>query len=215
MPAELPARLAAFARLAAVASATSAAAAKSLAAAAALWTIGLRLGFVDGQCPSTEFGSVERGNGLVRRRGIGHLHESETARAARLPVGDQGDFFYGAVRLEHIAQFGLGRAVGQIADIQILHCISSLSKSSKVGAAFFDGRPSKSRGGAGLSCIARERAVQAARTAEILRDASRMPQRWLRSFRLTESAALMSAAIEWSFDLCRSNGSSSVGESAR
>src|SRR5437879_865051 len=131
--ADLPARLAAFARLAAIASASSAASASAKSLAAALWTIGLWLGFVDSQRPSTQFSSVERGNGLVRRRGIGHLHESETARAARLPAGNECDFFYRAVRLEHIAQFGLGRAVGQIADIQILHCISSLSTSSQAG----------------------------------------------------------------------------------
>src|ERR1700758_5504185 len=174
--AELPARLTALARVAAVPPPPS----PPPPPTKSWWpfrAICFRLSFVDGQCAPAEFSSVQRCNGLIRCSSIGHLHESETARAARLPVRDQGDFFYGAVGLENVAELRFRGAVGQIADIKILHCISSLNKSSKVGAVFLGGRPSKSRGGAGLSCIARERAVQAARTAEILRDASRIPQR--------------------------------------
>src|SRR3954469_20679677 len=109
---------AATAAAAAVASASSATtASKALATTTAFGTIGLRLGFVDRQRPSSKVRPIKRGNGGIRLGGIGHFHEPETARAARFAVGDQRDFLYRSVRLENIAQFGLGCAVGQIADV--------------------------------------------------------------------------------------------------
>src|SRR6478672_11113645 len=94
--------------------------------AAALGTIRLRLGLIDGQGSSTKIGSVQCGNCFIGCTGIGHFHEPETPRAPGFAVRYKGDFFHGAVRFEDVTQFGFGGAVGQIANIQVLHCISSL-----------------------------------------------------------------------------------------
>src|SRR5215468_3198266 len=104
--------------------------------------------------------------------------EPEPTRAARIPIGHECDLFHRAMCLEDISQLRFGCAVGQIPNAKVLHRNSSLSKSSRlVGVAVgFDGRPSESRGGAGAR-IAWVRAMDAERTAEIRREASRIPQR--------------------------------------
>ena len=80
---------------------------------------------------------------------------------------------------KQISQLGFGCAVGQIPNIKVLHRNSSFVKSSKlVGVAVgFAARPSESRGGGGMARIALLRAMDAERTAEIRREASRMPHR--------------------------------------
>src|SRR6266545_3426588 len=129
----LPARFARLARVATVVVATAAAPATTTEAlSTALWPIGLWLGLVDGQGSSAQVGSVQNRDRLIGLTGIRHFHKAETARTTRLPVGHQSDFLHGPVRLENVAQFGFGCAMGQISNVQVLHCSSSLNKSSKV-----------------------------------------------------------------------------------
>jgi hypothetical protein len=163
----------------------------------ASWAVRLRLRLVNLQRAAAQFRSIQSRDCFVSLGGIGHFHETEASGSARLPVGHNADFFHRTVRLENRSQFRLGCAVGQITYVKILHCSSSLSKSSKVldsAATRFDSRDSKSRGGAGLSCVALVRAWDIERTAEIRRDASRIPQRCDTSPRRSAaSAALMSS----------------------
>jgi hypothetical protein len=136
----LPAR---FARLAcmtlvvvATATATTAAASTTASSAktlaAAFRAIGFWFGLIDSQGPATEVGPVQCGNGIRSLSGIRHFDESEAARAPGLTVGDQCDLLHRAMRFEHVAEFGFGRAVRQVANVQIFHCNSSLNKPFKV-----------------------------------------------------------------------------------
>src|ERR1700751_763815 len=155
---------------------TPASAAKTVAASP--WTICLRFGLIDGQRSSAHVGPVERRDGLVGFTGIAHFDKPETTGAARLPVGHETYFFHRALCLKQAAQVGFGCAVGQVSNVQVLHRNSSFSKSSRLVAlgVCFDGRPSESRGRSGKARIAWVRASDLERTAEIRRDASRMPQ---------------------------------------
>jgi hypothetical protein len=156
---------------------TTASTAKTLATTPRM--LGLGFGLVDGQGPASQIGSIQGRYRFVGFTGIGHLDEPETTGSSRIPIGDQCDLFDRAMCLEKVAQFGFRRAVRQISNVKVFHCNSSLSKSSRlVGVADRpDGRPSESRGGAGRERIAWVRATEAERTAEIRREASRMPQR--------------------------------------
>src|SRR6266850_8151518 len=130
---KLPARFARLARVAAVVVATAAApttATKALSTTP--WPIGLWFGLVDGQGSSAQIGSIQGCDRLVGLTGVRHFHKAETARTTRLPVGHKSDFLHGAVRLENVAQFGFCCAVGQITNVQVLHCSSFLNKSSRV-----------------------------------------------------------------------------------
>jgi hypothetical protein len=115
---KLPARLAWLTGLAAIviASATSAATvptkALSAATAAGTWPVGLGLGFVDGQGASTEFSSVQSGDGFLGFAGVGHFHKAEATGAASFAVGHDTDFFHFSVSLENGAQLCLGCIVG-------------------------------------------------------------------------------------------------------
>jgi hypothetical protein len=131
---KLPARFARLTRVATVVVApTAAPTAKALAATS--WPIGLWPGLVDGQSAATEFSPVQGCRCLIGFTGIRHFYKGEAARAAGFPVRHQADFFHCAVRLENGSQLGFGRAVGQITNVKVLHCISSLSKSSRVTSA--------------------------------------------------------------------------------
>jgi hypothetical protein len=118
---KLPARFAWLAWVATIvvapASATTAAKALAATATAAAWAVGLWLGLIDGQGASTQIGSVQRGDRLIGFAGVGHFYEREASRAAGIPVGNEGDFFDCAVRLENVSQFGFGCTVGQIANV--------------------------------------------------------------------------------------------------
>src|SRR2546430_15871886 len=98
---KLPARFARLACMTAIVIAPATAAAKALAAA--FWPVSLGLGFVDGQRSSAQIGSVQGRDGLIGLAGIRHLHKTETAGAACLPVRYEGDFFHSAVRLKSIS----------------------------------------------------------------------------------------------------------------
>jgi hypothetical protein len=157
---KLPARFAFLTRatviIASPAAATSAKSGTTTAASAS-GPVRLRFRLVDRQRAAAQITPVQGRNGGVRFRRTAHFHESETARAPGLPIGHESDFFNCAVAFENLTEFSLGGAVGKITDVKVLHCISSLSKSSKVieGVLRFDGRPSGSRGSAGVhSCTA-------------------------------------------------------------
>jgi hypothetical protein len=140
--------------------AATTASAKSGATTAASTSRPIRLRFrlVDGQGTAAQIASVQGRNGGIRFRRTAHFHEPETARAPGLPIGHEGDFFNCAVAFENLTEFSLGGAVGKVTDVKVLHCISSLSKSSKVieGVLRFDVRPSGSRvsGRARSACAA-------------------------------------------------------------
>jgi hypothetical protein len=111
-----------------VASTSASAATTKALPTAALGAVGLGLSLVDLQRTPAEVSAVQRGNGFVGLAGVGHFNEGEAAGASGLAVGDDTDFFNRSVRFENASQFGLGSAVGEIADVNILHYISSLSK---------------------------------------------------------------------------------------
>jgi hypothetical protein len=117
---------------------TAATTTKSLSAAAAptSWPVRLRLRFVDLQRASAQLRPIQRSYRLVRFRGIRHLHKSETARPAGLPVGHDAHFFHRTMSLEYGPQLGLGCAVGQISYVKVLHYISSFNR-PKLGFAAF------------------------------------------------------------------------------
>src|SRR5260370_19379435 len=60
----------------------------------------LRLADLEG--PASEVRSVQRLGG-ARRIFMRHLHETEAARATSVAIVDQGELFYGSVRLEQCA----------------------------------------------------------------------------------------------------------------
>src|SRR5258708_5086389 len=74
------------------AEASSAASATKAAPTASAGTVRLRLGFIDLQCASTQFGAIQGGNGLLGFACVGHFHKRKAAGAAGFPVGDHADF---------------------------------------------------------------------------------------------------------------------------
>jgi hypothetical protein len=137
----------------------------------------LGLGLVDLQGASAEISSVQRQNGFIGLVGAGHFYKGEAARTTGFTVGHHAYLFDRAVGLEKGAQFGFRGAVGQVSNVEVLHCISSLCIISANVRDGLDRTASGSRGGNGLSRRALERATVTERTAEIRWQASRMPQR--------------------------------------
>src|SRR5205085_6154946 len=138
-----------------------------------------RFGFLHVHRPSTQIAAVQSGNRLVGFCGVDHLDEPETAGPSRITIGHNADSFYRAVFLENGSQFRLGCAVGKVAHVKVLHCISSLYSSTSISdcaAMRLGSVPAESRGGKGLSRNALVRASARDRTAEIRRHASRIPQ---------------------------------------
>src|SRR5579864_4692042 len=151
---------------------------------ATLRPFGLGLCLVHLHGASTQIATVQRDDGFVGFAGVRHLDEREAACAAGLAVGYDAYFLDIAMFLKHGAQFRLRRGVGQVAYIKILHCSSSLGSSASLSAAgslasatmrVFS-LAAASRGGNGRSRKARVRASATERTAEIRRQASRIPQ---------------------------------------
>src|SRR5580692_9171273 len=107
------------------ASAPASTATKSLAAtrSTAPRFVRLRLRFVDLQRAPAEFRSVQCRDSLIRLGCIRHLDEPETSGTPCLTVGHDADFFHRTVSLEHRSQLRLSCAVGQIPNINILHCV--------------------------------------------------------------------------------------------
>jgi hypothetical protein len=82
---------------------TSATTAKASSTTPAAGTVRLRLRLINLQSASLEFGSVQRGDGLLGFAGISHFHERKATRAAGFPIRDHADLFHGSVGLEKAA----------------------------------------------------------------------------------------------------------------
>ena len=74
--------------------------AASAGTATAATTVGLRSGFIDVQCPTAEFFSIQGGDSAVRIGIRIHLDKSKTLRAAGITVGDDVHTVHGSVRRE-------------------------------------------------------------------------------------------------------------------
>src|SRR5262245_9884015 len=175
-------------------------------------------GFVNSQRSPAQVGPVERRDGLVGLTAIGHFHEPEPTGAASIPVSYECDLFHRTVCLEKISQLSFSRVVGQIPNVKVLHRYSFLNKSARlVGVEVrFDGRSSESRGGGGTARIAWVRARAAERTAEIRREASRMPHRFVIKSPLSGGFVSFAPPMTvGSSPFSIGNSSSSLGESAR
>src|SRR5262249_43023549 len=81
------------------------------------------LRFVDLERTPVHVSSIQglHGSGSIR---IGHLHESESSRPARLTIGDQGDLLDGPVLGKNSAYRIFGRRERQIANVQFGHEIT-------------------------------------------------------------------------------------------
>ena len=93
--------------------ATATATMTTTAATAGTLTI-LRL--IDLEGAAVEVRAVQRLH-RTRRIGVRHLDETETARAARVTVGDQGDLLNGSVLREQSPNRFFGRRKGQVSNI--------------------------------------------------------------------------------------------------
>lgn len=114
---------------------TTASAAKALATPAAARRIGLRFSLVDLQRAATQFLAIQCCDCLVGFGWIFHFNKGEAPRAAGFAVRNYADFLDCAVRLKYTAQFRFGCAVGQVANIQVLHwsSLSAAVTAAKVG----------------------------------------------------------------------------------
>src|SRR6266550_2529527 len=81
--------------------------------------------FVDLQRPATQATPGDRCGGLVCLARIGHLHERKTSGPSGFFVGHDIDAFHDSVGFEQGSQFLLSRAEREIANVKILHSISS------------------------------------------------------------------------------------------
>jgi hypothetical protein len=84
-------------------------------------TVGLRTRLIDVQRAASQLRSVQRGNGFLGLRGIGHFDKCEPARTPCVALGDYADLLDGAVRLEQRAQLSFSCTVRDIADKEFLH----------------------------------------------------------------------------------------------
>src|SRR5581483_109548 len=172
----LPARLAGLPRVAAII-VPAAASPKPLPTASG--PVRLGLGFVHFHRSPTKITAVQRRNRFIGFGSVGHFHETEAAGATGVTIRHKTHSFDGAVLLKNTPQFCFCCAVGKVAYVKILHCISSLCNSPAI--SIFPMTPlgslsAESRRGRGLSRNARERASASERTAEIRRHASMIPQ---------------------------------------
>jgi hypothetical protein len=103
-----------------VASATSATKLSSASAAAPAGFF-LRARFVDLHGASAKITAVEGGDSFCCGRCVGHFHECETSRTARIAIGHDADTLDCAVRFEQSAKLWFSGAMRDIADEQILH----------------------------------------------------------------------------------------------
>jgi hypothetical protein len=89
-----------IASTAATAGTSTAAGTAAAAAGSAGTAIGLGAGFIDIQCPAAQLFPVQRRNGLLGFRGIGHFYECKAPGTAGVTVGDQADLIDFAMRFE-------------------------------------------------------------------------------------------------------------------
>jgi hypothetical protein len=106
--------------------ATSAAtAAVTTVSAATSATLHFRPGLVDVEGASAELSAVEGGNRLFSVFRVRHLHKTEPARAAGVPVGHDADSVYLSVCLEHLAQFFFRRVEVEVSNENVLQANAS------------------------------------------------------------------------------------------
>jgi hypothetical protein len=79
------------------------------------------LGFVDLECAPVHVLAVQCLHG-ARGLGIRHLDETESARAAGIAIGDQGDFLDRAVWREQRTHRVFGRGERKISNVEFGHC---------------------------------------------------------------------------------------------
>jgi hypothetical protein len=100
-----------------VAAAATAAAPESTTAAAAAAL--LFAGFVDDQTSAFKRMTVQCADGILGCVSDRHGHEPETARTARLAIGDDAGIGHFAMGAEQLGELGVGRSPGQVADIDL------------------------------------------------------------------------------------------------
>jgi hypothetical protein len=106
---------------AAAATRTSTAAGTASASGSAGAAIGLGTRFVDIQCPTAEFFSVQSRDGFLGFASISHFHKGKSARTSGVTVGDHADLIDFAMRLKQGPQFRFRGAVREVANKKFLH----------------------------------------------------------------------------------------------
>jgi hypothetical protein len=81
--------------------------------------------FVYVQRPAMEIGAIQLGDGGLGCRRVGHFDEGETARLARVPVGDEIHALHAAVSSESRMQIVLGGLITEISDKYVCHGMNS------------------------------------------------------------------------------------------
>src|SRR5690606_31784604 len=130
------AAVAAATAVAAAASTAAAAVATAAATAVATAVPARRAGrrFVHTKRPSPEVASVELAHRRVCGVRLRHLHEREATGTTRLAIGDDAHGCDLAVRLEQLAELGLGGGERDVANVQLLtHSISQCDAAPHAG----------------------------------------------------------------------------------
>jgi hypothetical protein len=105
---------------AALSAAAVTAAAATAAGATAATAAGTILRFIDAQRASAHVEAIQRFHCLLCFR-LGHLDETETARAARITIRREGYGFNRAVLCEQIAHLAFCRSKRQVAYVDLSH----------------------------------------------------------------------------------------------
>jgi len=77
-------------------------------------------GFVDGERTPVDLLAVQGGNGCLGLLTTAHFDETETFRAACVPVHDDLGRLHRTVRGKQVLQIAVGHVIRQIADVQFL-----------------------------------------------------------------------------------------------
>jgi hypothetical protein len=89
------------------------------------WAIRLGFGFINLQSPATEFAPIQRSDGFLCFARVRHLNKGKTSRAAGVAVGYDANLIHLTMGFEKASQLGLAGAVGQVANVKVLHCCFS------------------------------------------------------------------------------------------
>src|SRR5437016_1356282 len=88
--------------------------------------LSLSLGLVHFQRTATHAAAGDRSRGFISLTCIGHFHEGEASGPTGFLIGHDIDTFHNSVGFEQGSQFLLSRAEREIANVKVLHNISSL-----------------------------------------------------------------------------------------
>jgi hypothetical protein len=80
--------------------------------------------FIYIQRSAVEIGAIQLGNGGLRCPHVGHFHEGEATRLARVPVRDEIHAFHAAVSSESRMKILLGSLITEISDIYVCHSMN-------------------------------------------------------------------------------------------